>query len=93
MIILCIFYPTEPPIYPYRATVMDSQVQVEGRLLDIVSDSWRKDKLPLDDIMVPVAELPDPEADNGQTGDSLRQQENKWTDLALHTVQDSQPAS
>ena len=72
---------------------MDSQVQVEGRLLDIVSDSWRKDKLPLDDIMVPVAELPDPEADNGQTGDSLRQQENKWTDLALHTIQDSQPAS
>lgn len=72
---------------------MDSQVQVEGRLLDIVSDSWRKDKLPLDDIMVPVAELPDPEADNGQTGDSLRQQENKWTDLALHTIQDSQPAT
>ena len=72
---------------------MDSQVQVEGRLLDIVSDSWRKDKLPLDDIMVPVAELPDPEADNGQTGDSLRQQENKWTDLALHTIQDSQPAN
>jgi len=90
--ILCIFYLTELPILTeYR--VMDSQVQVEGRLLDIVSDSWRKDKLPLDDIMVPVAELPDPEADNGQTGDSLRQQENKWTDLALHTIQDSQPAS
>ena len=76
-----------------KETEMDSQVQVEGRLLDIVSDSWRKDKLPLDDIMVPVAELPDPEADNGQTGDSLRQQENKWTDLALHTIQDSQPAN
>jgi len=72
---------------------MDSQVQVEGRLLDIVSDAWRKDKLPLDDIVVPLTELPDPEADNGQTGDSLRQQENKWTDLALHTIQDSQPVN
>jgi len=39
--------------------------------------------------MIPVAELPDPEADNGQTGDSLRQQENKWTDLALQSIQDS----
>jgi len=68
---------------------MDSQVQVEGRLLDIVNDAWRKDKLPLDDIMVPIAELPDPEADNGQSGDSLRQQENKWTDLALYSIQDS----
>jgi len=68
---------------------MDSQVQIEGRFLDIISDSWRRDKLPLDDIMIPVAELPDPEADNGQTGDSLRQQENKWTDLALQSIQDS----
>ena len=69
--------------------IMDSQVQVEGRLLDIVTDDWRKEKLPLDDIAVPLAELPDPEADNGQT-ESLRQQENKWSDLALQSVQDTQ---
>ena len=68
---------------------MDSQVQVEGRLLDIVTDDWRKEKLPLDDIAVPLAELLDPEADNGQT-ESLRQQENKWSDLALQSVQDTQ---
>ena len=68
--------------------VMDSQVQVEGRLLDLVTDDWRKERLPLDDINVPVSELPDPEADNGQT-ESLRQQESKWTDLALNTIQDA----
>lgn len=68
---------------------MDSQVQVEGRLLDIVTDDWRKEKLPFPEITVPQAELPDPEADNGQT-ESLRQQENKWTDLALHTVHETQ---
>ena len=67
---------------------MDSQVQVEGRLLDLVTDDWRKERLPLGDINVPISELPDPEADNGQT-DSLRQQESKWTDLALITFQDS----
>ena len=69
---------------------MDSQVQVEGRLLDVVTDDWRKEKLPLDEITVPISELPDPEADNGQT-DSLRQQESKWADLALGSIQDPPP--
>ena len=69
---------------------MDSQVQVEGRLLDTVDDQWRTDTLPLDDIHVPATELPDPEADNANPGDSLRQQEGKWTDLALHTMQTGQ---
>ena len=69
---------------------MDSQVQVEGCLLDVVTDDWRKEKLPLDEITVPISELPDPEADNGQT-DSLRQQESKWTDLALGSIQDPPP--
>ena len=69
---------------------MDSQVQVEGRLLDVVTDDWWKEKLPLDEITVPISELPDPEADNGQT-DSLRQQESKWTDLALGSIQDPPP--
>jgi len=72
--------------------IMDSQVQVEGRLLDVVTDDWRKAKLPLDEINVPSTELPDPDADNGQT-DSLRQQENKWTDLALSSIQDNQTSS
>ena len=36
---------------------MDSQVQVEGRLLDLVTDDWRKERLPLDDINVPVSEF------------------------------------
>ena len=67
---------------------MDSQVQVEGRLLDLVTDDWRNERLPLDDINVPVTELPDPEADNGQN-ESLRQQESKWTDLALNIIQDT----
>ncbi|CAG2065779.1 unnamed protein product [Timema podura] len=62
---------------------MDSQVLVEGRLLDIVDNIWKEDKLPNDDISVPPSELPDPEADNGDPRLTLKQQEQKWTDLAL----------
>lgn len=45
-----------------------------------------QDKLPDDDISVPVSELPDPDADNGANGESVRQQENKWNDLALNDL-------
>ena len=45
-----------------------------------------QDKLPDDDIAVPLCELPDPDADNGATGESVRQQENKWNDLALNDL-------
>lgn len=68
---------------------MDSQVQIEGRLLDIVTEDWKKEKLPVDDISVPIGELPDPESDSGNSGETLRQLENKWTDLALTGLADS----
>ena len=76
---------------------MDSQVQADGRQQEIVDDEWRKDKLPEDDIAVPFGELPDPEADNGTAGssgsgynggESLREQENKWTELGLNNITD-----
>ena len=35
--------------------------------MDIVDDAWRKDKLPEEDIAVPLSELPDPESDNGES--------------------------
>ena len=49
---------------------MDSQADTEGQLLDIVDDAWRENQLPSDDINVPSAELPDPEADNGDFHDT-----------------------
>uniref|UniRef100_A0A023FA82 Anaphase-promoting complex subunit 13 n=1 Tax=Triatoma infestans TaxID=30076 RepID=A0A023FA82_TRIIF len=62
---------------------MDSQVIADGRLLDLVDSAWRSEELPYDDIMVPAAELPDPEADNGDSHTTLKEAESKWTDLAL----------
>jgi anaphase-promoting complex subunit 13 len=43
----------------------------------------------VDDISVPICELPDPEADGGNSGETLRQLENKWTDLALTGLSES----
>ena len=58
-----------------------------------MDDTWRKDKLPEEDIAVPLSELPDPESDNGNTGESVREQENKWTDLALSQLAESNTAA
>lgn len=64
----------------------DSQVQIEGRLIDIVDNSWREEKLPKEQIDVPANELPDPEADNGDSHMTVKEQEQKWLDLALGTL-------
>lgn len=61
----------------------DSQVRIDGRLIDIVDNAWREDKLPKDLIDVPPSELPDPEADNGDSHMTVKEQEQKWVDLAL----------
>lgn len=39
------------------------QPQSDGRLIDLVDNDWRNDKLPDEDIQLPVDKLPDPEND------------------------------
>lgn len=65
---------------------MDSKVARNGRLIDIVDSAWREEKLPDEPIAVPASELPDPEPDNGNPQETLREQEQKWTDLALNKI-------
>lgn len=72
---------------------MDSDVTRNGRLIDIVDSKWREDKLPDEDIAVPLLELPDPEPDNSNINETLREQEQKWTDLALHRLHEPTPLS
>lgn len=54
--------------------------------MDIIDNdrSWRTDQLPFDEISLPLDELPDPEADTDQI--SLKEQEEKWLDLALSSL-------
>ena len=38
-------------------------------------------------------ELPEPEPDNGPTSETLKEQEDKWVDLALSTLHDQPPSA
>lgn len=67
---------------------MDSHFRREGRLVLLVDKNWRDDvlNLPHEEIAVPVMELPDPEPDTGNPHETLKEQEMKWTDLALNRI-------
>uniref|UniRef100_A0A8C3T7J3 Anaphase-promoting complex subunit 13 n=1 Tax=Chelydra serpentina TaxID=8475 RepID=A0A8C3T7J3_CHESE len=79
-------------IYLYvNCTKMDSEVQRDGRILDLIDDAWREDKLPYEDVAIPLNELPEPEQDNGGTTESVKEQEMKWTDLALQYLHENVP--
>jgi len=71
---------------------MDSEVRRTGRLMDVVDEDWQTDGLPVEDVIVPQMELPELEPDNGSNmngnQETLREQEQKWTDLGLSTSQD-----
>lgn len=68
----------------------DGDVSVNGHFADLVDDAWRADKLPEDDIEVPVYELADPEADSGDIHLTLKEQEQKWTDIMLSSLSEHQ---
>ncbi|PIK43524.1 putative anaphase-promoting complex subunit 13-like, partial [Apostichopus japonicus] len=72
-------------LYSIIIIIMDSEVQREGRLLDIVDDEWRKDKLPNDDIEVPIEDVPDLDSGNDEKV-SLKEEEKRWTDVAVQNL-------
>ncbi|GFU38272.1 anaphase-promoting complex subunit 13 [Trichonephila clavipes] len=72
---------------------MDSNVARNGRLIDLVDTQWRQEKLPNDSIAVPAADVPDAEPDNSNPQETLREQEQKWTDLALNRIDKTIPTA
>lgn len=64
------------------------RVMREGRFLLLIDKDWKRDikKLPFEDITVPVRELPDSESENENCSKTLKDQENKWNDLALSRI-------
>ena len=70
---------------------MDNEVRRDGRILDLIDDAWWEDKLPCEDDAVPLNELPEPEQDNGGTTESVKEQEMKWTDVALQYLPENVP--
>ncbi|KAK7823449.1 hypothetical protein U0070_013798 [Myodes glareolus] len=67
------------------------EVQRDGRILDLIDDAWRENELPYKDVAIPLSELPEPEQDNGGTTESVKEQEMKWTDLALQCLHENVP--
>lgn len=65
---------------------MDSVPLISGHLLELIDDAWRAEKLPSEDILVPLNELPDPDADSGDNHLTINEQENRWTDLAVSSL-------
>lgn len=59
------------------------ELESDAKLLDLVDDKWREEKLPFEDVQVPLDLLPDPEADSKESNLTLRELEQQWTDLNL----------
>nr|XP_022319986.1 anaphase-promoting complex subunit 13-like isoform X1 [Crassostrea virginica] len=76
-----------------KKEAMDSQVARDGRLMELVDEKWRDDKLPMEEVAVPQMELPEIEPDNGPTNETLKEQEQKWSDLALSALHDQPPTT
>ncbi|XP_060791098.1 anaphase-promoting complex subunit 13 isoform X1 [Neoarius graeffei] len=75
------------------AGLMDSEVQRDGRVLDLTDDAWREDRLPYEDVTIPLSELPEAEQDNGGSTESVKEQEMKWSDLALQSLHENTPST
>lgn len=71
---------------------MDSDVQRDGRIWDLTDDAWREDKLPYKDVAIPMSEFPEPEQDNSGSTESVKEQEMKWTNLALQSLHENFPS-
>lgn len=70
---------------------MDSFPSANCRLQILIDDQWRQENLSFDEIVVPIKELPDPEADATDAHLTLTQQDTKWTDLALTNILSDNP--
>ncbi|XP_071025525.1 anaphase-promoting complex subunit 13-like [Oncorhynchus clarkii lewisi] len=65
---------------------MDSEVQRDGRVLGITDYAWREDCLTYEDVTISLSELPEAEQDNGGSTESVKEQEIKWSNLALQNL-------
>ncbi|KXJ04194.1 anaphase-promoting complex subunit 13 [Exaiptasia diaphana] len=66
-----------------------SHAHRNGRLIELIDDEWKKEKLPNEEIAVPEFELPPvDDTDNNGALESLKEQEEKWTDLGITQLQE-----
>ena len=55
------------------------------RMTLLADAAWISDieNVAFEDIVVPIQDLPDPEPENGNNSETLKQQDQRWNDLSL----------
>ncbi|CAI5522131.1 unnamed protein product [Closterium sp. NIES-64] len=66
---------------------MANLVLFPGLLVDIVDEEWMSETLPDDDVMLPIGPAPTSEEADDLGNEVPQEDPNKWTDLALDTIQ------
>lgn len=65
---------------------MADHLNTSNRRMTLLADSsWFSDidNVAFEEIAVPTQDLPDPEPENGNNAETLKQQEQRWNDLGL----------
>lgn len=62
----------------------EADPRLNGRLVDVIDDDWINDEIQLEDIYVPLEELPDQEQESGK--ETKKEIERKWTDNNLQAL-------
>jgi len=58
-----------------------------GRLIDVIDAEWINSELPLEDILVPLDELPDSEQES-RPKETVKDMEKKWNDTCMQNLLD-----
>ncbi|XP_045687319.1 anaphase-promoting complex subunit 13-like [Phyllostomus hastatus] len=69
----------------------NSEVQRDGRVLDLIDDTCREDKLPHEDGAILLHELPEPEQGSGGTTGAVKERGTPWTNSALQSLHKNIP--
>jgi len=64
----------------------EADPQLNGRLVMLIDEDWINSSLPLEDIYVPLDELPDQEQENGRPKETVKDIEKRWIDNGLQSL-------
>ncbi|XP_035871677.1 anaphase-promoting complex subunit 13-like [Phyllostomus discolor] len=71
---------------------MDRGAQRDGRIWGLIHDAWRGDKLPCEDVAIPLSELPEPEPDSSGSTESAKEPGAEPADSALQNLHQNIPS-
>jgi len=64
----------------------EADPRIDGYLASIIDEDWVNSELPLEDIYVPLGDLPDQEQESGKPKETIQELEKKWKDDGLQSL-------